>query len=189
MLQHMQITDRELQDIYKKAPQKYQIPEKRKIQEIYTRSHEKILEVARALRKGVPFDSLARKYSERRVGEGQVPGTLNFLTMEELGQIGPAVFRMKVGEISDPVQIYNGFVMVRLLAVQPARQAKFEEVADRIKSEIQNERHLQQWRALLAQLRAHAKIKINEPLLQQEAKSFDPKKTIPIFGVRKAYWK
>lgn len=176
----------ELKQYFETQRENYRIPEKRKIREIFTRSEEKIKKARDRLQSGEAFASVAAAFSERRVG-ANARGELGFLSLAELGDIGKAVFALKKGEIAGPLQVPFGFVMVQLLEIQPGRQARWDEVSGRVEKDYRNSQHLHNWRRLLANLSAAADIKVNEKLLQQEAVQFDPRKSIDLYGFRKAY--
>jgi parvulin-like peptidyl-prolyl isomerase len=178
----VRVSPRQVETQFQQHPELHQIPEKRQIREIFAKSPERIKLAESRLQAGEDFARLAQKYSERQVGAN---GALAFLTMQELGEIGPQVFNMRRGEISPPLKAPEGHVIVQLLEIQPSRPARLEEVASAIENELRQKRHWENWRNLLQSLRTEASVKINESKLRAEAKNFDPRKTFDLYGVQR----
>jgi parvulin-like peptidyl-prolyl isomerase len=182
VLDTVRVSPRQVETQFQQHPELHQIPEKRQIREIFAKSPERIKLAESRLQAGEDFARLAQKYSERQVGAN---GALAFLTMQELGEIGPQVFNMRRGEISPPLKAPEGHVIVQLLEIQPSRPARLEEVASAIENELRQKRHWENWRNLLQSLRTEASVKINESKLRAEAKNFDPRKTFDLYGVQR----
>ncbi len=92
-------------------------------------------------RKGEDFAALANQYS-KDLGSSTNGGDLGFA---DNGANEPAfdtkLFAMKVGETSDPVLTSAGYHVIKLLAIEPEKGKKFEEVREELLSAY-NERAL-----------------------------------------------
>ncbi len=80
--------------------------------------------------------------------------------------VSTVLFQLKKGKISQPVRGYTGFFIVKLTAIQPARQGKYEEFAERVGEEIVKERKRQKAKEIVEQ--AIKTGKIPEFLLHKE---------------------
>lgn len=97
-------------------------------------------DLAERIRAGGSFEELAREHSADP-GSAQQGGDLGFFgrgTMVE--PFEEAVFRMRVGEVSDPVRSPFGLHVIRLEEVRAATVRPFEEVREDILREVQRER-------------------------------------------------
>jgi peptidyl-prolyl cis-trans isomerase D len=56
-------------------------------------------------------------------------------------RLGNAVFAMKEGQTSDPIEVRAGFVIARLIEIVPARERPFDEVAAEIRNELEQNKH------------------------------------------------
>jgi peptidyl-prolyl cis-trans isomerase D len=92
------------------------------------------------------LEKLARKERSLDVAaqkEGLKPGSTGALKrgdplgdFDSTGSVSEALFGLKEKEISAPVFTYAGEVLAELKAVEPERQAKFEEVRDQVEKDV-----------------------------------------------------
>lgn len=90
------------------------------------------------MQKPASFPAVARQYSEDP-GSAAKGGDLGFLsrgTMKDVPEFEDALFKLKPGEISPPVESRLGFHIIRLTEIQPARVRPFEEVRGQIEQEL-----------------------------------------------------
>ena len=71
-----------------------------------------------------------------------------------------AVFTIKKGEYSAPIETMEGFHIIEVLDSKEGRVVKFSEVKDEVREEFQNEIIDSQAQSLIDRLREEAKIKI-----------------------------
>jgi peptidyl-prolyl cis-trans isomerase D len=84
------------------------------------------------------FAQLAKRHSQDP-GSAAKGGDLGPITrgmMKDVPQFEEALFRLKPGEISPPVESKFGFHIIRLTALQPAQVKPFEEVRGQIEKEL-----------------------------------------------------
>lgn len=91
------------------------------------------------------FISLAKKYTDEAQGK-ENGGDLNWVTK---GQMVPefetALFKMKVGEVSEPIKTQFGYHIIFAEKKQEAKEAKFEEYMNQIATEmIQKEKDVKE---------------------------------------------
>lgn len=96
------------------------------------------------LRAGDSFETVLKQYTDARVagaamGAGGDNSTMDVKPEELDGAMRAAVFRrMKAGEISDPIPVATGFVIVRLNTLRRKEPPAFETVRQSIENEIKS---------------------------------------------------
>ncbi|SHK34652.1 peptidyl-prolyl cis-trans isomerase [Rhodothermus profundi] len=99
------------------------------------------------------FVALARRYS-RRPGAATTGGYLGFVTQEQLGKLGPAVFRAREGDVLGPLRVADGYVLLRVGAWQPERPMTLEEARPLIERQLKPYFARKRWRQYRATLMA-----------------------------------
>jgi parvulin-like peptidyl-prolyl isomerase len=72
------------------------------------------------------------------------------------------VDKLAVGATSEPVQLLEGYVVLRLDGRRPAQQRSFEQVHQRAAELWQRDESQARWKKLIAELRQGAAIRIDE---------------------------
>ncbi|MCX7020191.1 MAG: peptidylprolyl isomerase [Candidatus Sumerlaeota bacterium] len=81
------------------------------------------------LKKGEPFEKVHKQF-----GTGGKDGVLEFSAMGPRGRvIDMAVDKMKIGDISQPLQSKNGFYVIQLLDVKQPKAIEFDSARDRVR--------------------------------------------------------
>lgn len=123
---------------------------------------------ARALHRrvvaGERFDELARANSmhESAARGGDLGLVHRGVLSRELQEIADT---LQVGGVAEPRMILRGVVMVRLDEKQPAQPLSFDRAGERAAKLLEQERHDQVWRDVLARLRATTPVEINDSVL------------------------
>lgn len=102
---------------------------------------------------GLSFEEAASKYSscpskERGGDLGE------FGRGQMVPEFENAVFSMKVGEVSAPVQTQFGYHLIKVVSVNEGEDAKFEEVKDKVKQLVMSMKHNEVYTAKQAELKA-----------------------------------
>jgi peptidyl-prolyl cis-trans isomerase D len=131
------VTEAEIKAAYEARSSQYRVEEQRRASHILVKTKEEADKIAAEAKKTpARFAELAKKFS-------QDPGSAE--KGGDLGTFGPgmmvkpfeeAVFRMKEGEISDPVQSEFGYHVIRLTGIQPARARPLDEVRKELAAEL-----------------------------------------------------
>lgn len=115
--------------------------------------------LARAKR-GEDFAKLATEYSEgptkARAGDLGYFGRGKMLKPFE-----EAAFKLKVGEISDPVRTQFGYHIIKVEGRREAKRLSFTEAKDQVREDLTREKTLARYQEYLKGLRQKAKITIN----------------------------
>jgi peptidyl-prolyl cis-trans isomerase D len=136
-LKRITVTDDEIKAAYDSAKDSYNIPEKRRIQQL-TFSDKAAAEKAYAeLSKAKNFEEAAAK-----LGYPAADIDLGLLTRGEMidPKIADAAFALKKDELSQPVEGQFSVVLLRVPEIQAGKQRTFDEVKDEIRERIANER-------------------------------------------------
>jgi peptidyl-prolyl cis-trans isomerase C len=96
-------------------------------------------EVYKKAKAGEDFEVLAKKYS-KDPSAAQNMGDLGFFTRSRMvPQFADAAFKMKPGEISQPVKSPFGYHVIKVVEKRNGKPVKFDEVKEQVKGDLQNE--------------------------------------------------
>ena len=144
----------EITDFYYKNVDQFKSPEQREFESINAPEEAVAKEVYTKLKAGTEVMDLSIQYALQ----------LSKLTARAQGElkkeIEDAVFNLKVGEISQPVHIDDGYYIFRLLKIIPARTEEFSEVQDEIYKFVFNKKLQEEMLKWLDELKKGSYIKI-----------------------------
>jgi peptidyl-prolyl cis-trans isomerase D len=134
------ISEAELKAAYQARAGRYGVAEQRRASHILVKTEAEAAKLAAEARKNPGrFAELAKKYSQDS-GSAANGGDLGFFGR---GMMVPAfeeaAFRMKEGEISDPVKSEFGWHVIRLSGVRPAAVRPFAEVRAELAAELEQQ--------------------------------------------------
>lgn len=96
--------------------------------------------LAQAKQDPARFDALAKQYSQD-TGSAEQGGDLGFFARGSMVKpFEDAVFALKPGEITGPVQTPFGWHIIKLAEIKPAQVQPLEQVREKIASELKNEK-------------------------------------------------
>ncbi|MBI3989087.1 MAG: peptidylprolyl isomerase [candidate division NC10 bacterium] len=172
------VDDPEVEAYYKTHPEEFS-NERIRAKHILVETEEEAKKVMTRLKKE-KFEDLAKEVSLDKAS-GASGGDLNYFGR---GQMVPefekVAFALKVGETSGIVKTQFGYHIIRLMDRKTSEPTSFEQVKDRLKQKLLNEKQRKQFDEWLASLKEEAKIQIQEDLLPvgevQEAPKAEEKK-------------
>ena len=87
------------------------------------------------------FAEAAKKHSQDpgSAAKGGDLGRLSRGSMKEIPEFEKALFQLKPGEVSSPVETQHGFHIIRVTSVQPAQVKPFDEVRGQIEKELRKQ--------------------------------------------------
>jgi peptidyl-prolyl cis-trans isomerase D len=88
------------------------------------------------------IDDIARKFNLETGDSALVAQTDPILPLGTSPELHAALFSLRAGELSQPIQIESGFVIVTPKEIQQAHQAMLDEVKDRVIADYQKEKAL-----------------------------------------------
>ena len=109
------------------------------------------------------IDDLAKKFNLEVGDTPAVAITDPILPLGTSPELHQALFSLHSGELSQPIQVESGFVIMTVKDVHPAHQATLEEVQDRVLADYQKEKSIDLARSRAADLakRAAGRVKIS----------------------------
>jgi parvulin-like peptidyl-prolyl isomerase len=146
--------------------------EKVKCRHIQLTNLQEVQEAKRRLAAGEPFGKVATEMS-RNPSTGPLGGEMRPFSMQMTSlpqQFRDTAFKLKEGEVSDPVEAEGAYHLILLEKRIPPKAVKFEDVKESLRAELQD-RALQ---ATVKQLRADLAdqtlkgLKIQDPVLEQQ---------------------
>jgi peptidyl-prolyl cis-trans isomerase D len=133
----IEISDADLKRGFEERRARYITPERRAIQQIVFPSADEARAASDRVAKGETFDAIAK---ERSLTEKDIDlGTVTKASMVDRA-VADAAFALKEGEVSAPQQGRFGTVLVRVLKIEPEKVPTYEELTDRLRIELANER-------------------------------------------------
>ncbi|NLJ57880.1 MAG: peptidylprolyl isomerase [Tissierellia bacterium] len=133
MFNSIVVTDEELKDFYEKNKNKFNKQEMASASHILVETEEKANEIIKEIEEGLSFEDAAAKYSS--CPSNQSGGALGqFGKGQMVKEFEDAVFSMKVGDISSPVETQFGHHIIKLTEHRPAKIADFEEAYQEVKN-------------------------------------------------------
>jgi len=131
----IKITDKEIEDFFNQNRSHFDIPEQIRCRHILVKTKEQAEDLLIALKAGADFSIMAKAKSEDPATR-EKGGDIGFFTRGMLlPEFEEAAFKLKVGEISEPVQTKLGFHIIKLEEKKSARPAKLDKET---KSKIEN---------------------------------------------------
>ncbi|MEW6365868.1 MAG: peptidylprolyl isomerase [Acidobacteriota bacterium] len=165
------VTDEETAQFYKSNPQRFVTPEQLHLFAItisvapaapradWEKARTKAADLLKQIRSGVSFEDLARKYStDPSKDKG---GDMGFIHRGSMAEEFEKVFaQMRPGDLSDVVESIYGFHLFRLAEIRPAQQKTFDEVKEKLKTDLTSKRCSEMNDAWTRRLRSAARIEV-----------------------------
>jgi len=127
-------------------------------------------ELLKRVRAGEDFAALAKQYNEDPISKDS-GGELTF--KREQMEFGDLAFSMKPNQISDVVTNDEGFRIIQLLEIIPAKKAVFADLDDRLKTMLTGKEKRLLAPAYITQLRKAADVEILDPKLKEAMAAAD----------------
>ena len=167
------VTDADAKDFYDKNADKFQVPNEVRASHILfavpqdakpdaVAEKEKLAKKTEdRIKKGEDFAKLATELSDDP-GSKATGGDLNFFTHDRMvPEFADAAFKMKVGDVSDPVKTQYGFHIIKVTDKKDARTVPFDEAKDKIESYLKESKKREAVTSLLKSVREKADVTVN----------------------------
>jgi len=173
-------SETEVQAAYEQGKANFNLPAAYRVAQIYLAAPERDAaavakvrdeagKLARQARAG-DFAAVARANSQDKLS-AERGGEVDTLPLARiLPELRDTVAKLKVGEVSEPVQAQAGFHVVKLLDVQPARTATLDEMKPQLRAALRQQRQQQLVQAYLAQLAPATQLSIDAAALDAALK-------------------
>lgn len=166
-------SEAQLRAYYERHPDKFTTPERVRVSmillrvpaaapaEAWEQARRRIDAIAAELRAGASFDALARQHSQD--ASADAGGDLGYLHHDMVGGgAQKALDALQPGEVSAPVQLLEGYALLRLRAREPARLNPLAAVRERAAALWRRQAEERAWRTFADGLRAAAHVQVNE---------------------------
>ena len=144
----------EVTDFYNKNIQEFELPEQREFESIAVADEKLAKELFNNLKSGQDFSGMAQKYSL------EVNRISAYQGKELKKDIEGVIFRLKPGEVSEPIKINESFYIFKLISINPPRQQSILEVQDKIFTFLFDKKMQEELVKWLEELKKNAYIKI-----------------------------
>jgi peptidyl-prolyl cis-trans isomerase D len=116
-------------------------------------------EIASAVRKSskTPLADLARDYHLELAETRPITASDPLLELGNSSEVKEAIFRLREGEVSQPIRTDRGYVVLSLKQILPAHQGTLEEVRDKVIADLKQEKSLALARSKAEELSKRAK--------------------------------
>lgn len=132
------ITDQQLKAAYAEKAAAMKDQEEIRARHILVASEDEAKEVVKQLKKGGDFEKIAKDKSTDK-GSGAQGGDLGYFTKERMiPEFATAAFKMKVGEISEPIKTSFGWHVIKVEDRRKMQAPTFDEMKDALKTEVTN---------------------------------------------------
>lgn len=154
------ITDEEIQAYYQKNQDKFKQPEVKRIRHILVKNKKKAAAIEAQLNSGVDFAYLVKRFTEDQATRNR-GGDLGYKSLSQLPPaIAAEVAKLKKGERSHVFKTAEGYHIIQVDNIVPARLATLDEVKNQIKQKLLEDKRREKFSAWLKQLRQKATIEI-----------------------------
>ncbi len=132
------VTDDQLRKAYADKVSATKGQEEVKARHILVSSEEEGKKLHEQLKKGADFEKLAKEKSTDK-GSGSMGGELGWFSKEKMvPEFADAAFKLKKGEISEPVKSEFGWHIIKLEDRRPVQMPSFEEAKEGLRNELAN---------------------------------------------------
>jgi len=169
------VTDADATDFYKKNPDQFKAPEQVRAShiliavpadakpEVVIEKEKAAKAIADRVKKGEPFDKLAKELSEDPSAK-QNGGDLDFFAREAMvPEFSKAAFAMKKDEISDPVRSEFGYHVIKVTDRKDADVVSLEKAKPQLIAYLKQRKKQAEVEKVVQDMRAKADVKVNLP--------------------------
>jgi parvulin-like peptidyl-prolyl isomerase len=161
IFKNVTVTENELRERFDTQTDKLSIPETRIVSQILVPTQEEALAARERISRGESFESLAKSLSKDK-NTASKGGDLGRITQKEVPPGWEQVFKLFEGDTSTPLQSKFGWHLIRVTKIEPPRTPSFDEVKEELKRKMVLAKRTDARNNWLKQLRAAAKIKIDD---------------------------
>lgn len=173
------VEELELRAYYDSNPGEFRLNEEVKVSHILVKTDAEALDVIKKLKGGADFGKLAMEVSQDP-GSAKKGGDLGYFGKGKMiPEFERAAFKLKQGELSEPVKTNFGYHIIKLTGRKSGQMVGYEKVSDILRQRLTREKQKKVFEEWVAGLRKEAKIKINEEVFKSltEGKKEAPKPT------------
>jgi EpsD family peptidyl-prolyl cis-trans isomerase len=160
----VKVEDKDVEEYFKSHPDEFS-GDQVKVKHILVRSEVEARDALDRIKKGEPFEKVAREVS---VDTASVPkgGELDYFRYGEMvPEFSKAAYAMKPGEVSEAVRSPFGFHVIKAVDRKKGTAMKLDDVKEQLRRKLADERRGQRFQEWMKEMQASAKITREESLL------------------------
>jgi len=163
LLPRIQVSEEEVQSYFRENRHEFDEEESVRLRQIVVGTEDEARKVLAELKAGADFATLARERSIDAATREE-GGDLGVVHRGELvPELEEVAFALKVGELSDPIQGFDGFYIVQVVEKKGAREVSLEEVRDRVIDRLKADKFQEMFPGWLEELRSSARVEYRSP--------------------------
>lgn len=163
------ITEDDLRQYYEANAERLLHPEQTEVQEILVRTEIEALRLRELIEDGAAFGDLAKRHSIRSLKVRDDEGQFHVHRYEspQFGGFVEAAVEAKIGELTGPVEVQEGYSIFKVLSRERKRET-FDEAELRVRSQLRRERHRKAFNEYMEELsrRYESEVSIHEDRLE-----------------------
>ncbi len=153
----VKVTDDEVKEIFEQNKESFATPEQVRASHILVETKEEADKIYKELQEGADFAAIAKEKNQDATKD--TGGDLDFFGRGEMDPaFEEAAFKLKKGEISQPVKSSFGYHIIKLTDRKEATNPTFEEKKEEIRGQMVNQKVYQESPAYIQELKDKAKI-------------------------------
>lgn len=148
------ITEDDLRQYYEANAERLLHPEQTEVQEILVRTEIEALRLRELIEDGAAFGDLAKRHSirSRKVRDDEGQFHVHRYESPQFGGFVEAAVEAKIGELTGPVEVQEGYSIFKVLSRERKRET-FDEAELRVRSQLRRERHRKAFNEYMEELR------------------------------------
>ncbi|MGB9668451.1 MAG: peptidylprolyl isomerase [Thermosulfidibacteraceae bacterium] len=155
-------TDDEIKSYYENHKEEFKQPEIYELSYISIKDEQKLKKAVEELKKGTPFEEVAKKYSEDEETKNK-GGYLGEVSVDGISDpFKNIISRLKPGEFTEPIKSENGYQIIKVIDKKPARILNLGEVREKIKDKLTSEKQQKEYEKFIKELKARSRIEVAE---------------------------
>ena len=166
----VRIAEEDIKNYYEEHKDDYRYPPMKDVQEISVKEKTIAEAIVKKARAGRNFTSLFNRYNEKKSLD-KTKGKLGFISKGRAG-IGKSTFKVKAGEITDPIKIGNTYSIVKVLSEKPATLKTYAEAKRTASARLRRSLLIEREKEWLTELHNRIDVVVYEKNLEQACKKY-----------------
>jgi len=162
----VRVDDKEIADYYAQHKAEFQEPKRYRASHIMVKTEDEAKDILEKLKNGADFAALAKEKSiDSSKDKG---GDVGYFSKGDLiSEFETAAMKLDKGQISGVVKSPLGYHIIKLTDVREERTKGLNEVRDKIKQELTNEKKKEAFDEFIKELKSKANIYVNKDLMNK----------------------
>jgi len=160
------VEDSELRAYYDSHPEEFRLNEEVRASHILVKTEAEARDVIKRLKGGADFARLAMEVSQDP-GSAKKGGDLGYFGRGKMiPEFDRAVFKLKEGELSEPVKTEFGYHIIKLTGRRPGQLVEYSKISEILRQRLTREKQKKVFEEWVSGLKKDAKIEIKEDVFK-----------------------